>query len=146
MNMFGERQHPEKCVPKVIGQMLRNEEVVIHGHYQDGFWTPCSRHWLHARVQANALLFLLEHGIPGEKYHIQGVEKTNQEIVMLIASILGKNCSGRWSEPLGPVHDMAYALAGSNLQAMGWKPQMEFDDAFRQTVLWTAQHPEWLEE
>jgi len=159
MNIFGERQHPEKFIPRVIGQMLRGEQVKVFGRFEvlpshmENFqpvevkvWYPCSRHWLHARVQANALMFLLQHGEPGQKYHIDGVEKNNKEIVELIENTLGLKVPWVWADPAGPAYDLSYSLDGSLLRALGWTPPRDFEKSFRDTVLWTAQHPEYLEE
>jgi dTDP-glucose 4,6-dehydratase len=60
MNLVGERQHAEKFVPKVLRAVLAGEEAVIHG-------SPGhigSRHYLHARNMAGAVLFLLRETQP----------------------------------------------------------------------------------
>ena len=60
MNLIGERQHPEKFVPMCIRKVLHEEKVLVHGKREkDGQWTVGSRKWIHARNQADALLFLL---------------------------------------------------------------------------------------
>jgi dTDP-glucose 4,6-dehydratase len=150
MNMFGERQHPEKCVPLMIKKILRGEPVPIHGTREDfaqGYaWKSGSRHWLHARNQANALQFLLKHGIPGEKYNIGGEERTNLEIFHILARTVGVLSQYEWAHPLGPIHDMNYALDDSKIRAMGWKPPVDFETSLRETVRWTVQNREWLEE
>jgi dTDP-glucose 4,6-dehydratase len=149
MNMFGERQHPEKCVPLMVKKILADETVQIHGDCGgiDGHvWTSGSRHWLHARTQANALYFLLDKGIPGQKYHISGTERSNLWIAEFIAGTLDQTLLWDWSEPLGPVHDFAYSIDDSKLRAMGWKPPADFETSLRQTVLWTRDNRKWLSE
>jgi dTDP-glucose 4,6-dehydratase len=64
MNLIGEAQHPEKFVPMVIRKVLRGEVVDIHASpppVQVG-----SRFYLHARNQADALLFLARAAMTGE--------------------------------------------------------------------------------
>ena len=56
MNIIGERQDPEKFVPLVLQKVLKGETVTIHGSPNGD---PGSRFYLHARNQADALLFLL---------------------------------------------------------------------------------------
>lgn len=151
MNMFGERQHPEKCVPLMIKRMLAGQEVYIHGKREDihgvGYsYESGSRNWLHARAQANALMFLLQKGTVGEKYNIAGVEKTNLEIYKLIASELKVLSSWEWADAPEPVHDFSYALDDTKIRALGWRPSVTFEQSFLQTVRWTAANPEWLEE
>lgn len=145
MNMYGERQHPEKFLPKITRQILRGQMVKIHGICKDGSWFSGSRKWLHARAQANALIFLLKNGIPGEKYNVAGLEKSNYEIAQWVASILGLQVHWEWSLPQGPVHDFAYDLDDSKLRNLGWKSPVPFETSFRQTVEWTAANPQWLE-
>lgn len=152
MNMFGERQHPEKCVPLMIKKILAGETVHIHGLQTIGEypscqieWTSGSRHWLHARNQASALLFLLEHGISGEKYNIGGDYRTNLEIYQIIAREIGVVSGFEWSAPLGPIHDFSYSLDDSKIRRMGWVAPRDFETSLIQTVRWTVDHPEWLE-
>ena len=42
-------------------------------------------------------------------------------------------------------NDTRYALDGTKLAELGWVPPVDFDDALRETVEWTLEHPEWLE-
>lgn len=149
MNMFGERQHPEKCVPLMVKRVLDGQSILVHGNketFEQGVaWTSGSRYWLHARNQANALYFLLENGEAGEKYHIGGEHHTNLCIAEKIADALYKEVHIEWTEPLGPIHDFSYALDDSKIRSMGWRPPLDFETSLRRTVQWTADHPEWLE-
>lgn len=56
MNIIGERQDPEKFVPLVLSKVVSGETVPIHASAEG---QPGSRFYLHARNQADALLFLL---------------------------------------------------------------------------------------
>lgn len=103
MNVFGERQHPEKFIPLVINKVLRGETVMIHANKEKT--QAGSRFWIHARNVAGALLFLLERQELGEpnvlprptfwrmpnadKYNIVGErEVDNLEMAQTIARIL----------------------------------------------------------
>ena len=70
MNAFGERQHPEKFVPLCINQILKGEEITIHSYA--GALKAGSRWYIHARNIAAAVLFVLEKGVHGESYNVQG--------------------------------------------------------------------------
>lgn len=163
MNMFGERQHVEKFVPMTIGKILRGEEVLVHGIYTADArqvpkgqpynhtggtpaWYSGSRDWLHASVQGSALIFLLEHGVPGQKYHVEGEKHSNLEIAEKIAEALNITLNWTRAQSPNPVHDFTYALNGSKLKQMGWKSPATFEESFRKTVLFTKEHPEYLEE
>ncbi len=149
MNNFGERQHPEKFIPKIIKHLLKGEKVEIHG-------TPGnigSRFWLHARNHADALLFLLTHGENGEIYNIVGEkEVTNLEIAQRIAKILLNRELDLETEvefiPFNksrPGHDKRYALDGSQIKNLGWESPITFEGSFDKTIKWIIEHPKWLE-
>ena len=75
MNIFGERQHSEKFIPKVIRAVMAGEKVVIHSDAQKK--VPGSRFWIHARNVAAAMMFLVEKGDSQEKYNIVGEREVN---------------------------------------------------------------------
>lgn len=149
MNNFGERQHPEKFIPKIMNHLLKGEKAIIHG-------TPDnigSRFWLHARNHADALLFLLERGESGEIYNIVGEKELNN---LEIAQRVSKIVRGRELDiskevefvPFGkvrPGHDRRYSLDGAKIRNLGWKQPIDFEASFEKTIKWTLNHPEWLE-
>jgi dTDP-glucose 4,6-dehydratase len=145
MNMFGERQHPEKFVPLVLKNALHKETVLIHASASHKVGSRC---WLHARNQADAMLFLLHNGAPGETYHVAGDEYTNSEIAALIGKFAGVSIHSKLvdAESHRPGHDLRYALSDFKLRSMGWKAPVEFRASLQRTVEWTLANPEWLME
>jgi dTDP-glucose 4,6-dehydratase len=147
MNAFGERQHVEKFIPKVIKQILNNEKVLIHS-YPDKEQSG-SRFYIHARNIADAVLFLIQSGKVGESYNLTGEKEiTNLEMAQLIASVLEKplNCELVDFHSSRPGHDLRYGLDGSKMESMGWKMPIGFDESIRKTILWTLKNTKWLEE
>ena len=53
MNVFGERQHPEKFIPMCIKKIRDNEVVTIHSDKTKKI--PGSRHYIHAEDVAEAI-------------------------------------------------------------------------------------------
>lgn len=143
MNIFGPKQHPEKFVPMTVRKLLTGEMVDIHTNSEG---QTGSRHWLHARVQANALLFLLKHGEPGETYHIGGTRLTNFEMAMEIALILARPLSYRKVNAYEqfPGHDLHYGINDDKIISLGWSPQVDFERALKDTVQWYANNRSWL--
>jgi dTDP-glucose 4,6-dehydratase len=99
MNNFGERQHPEKLVPKTIKHLLEKKVMPIHAHYENGAWVPGKRTWLHARNHADALMFILQKVNPQfyqegvvpvpVKFNIAGdKELANDDVVKRIANYI----------------------------------------------------------
>jgi dTDP-glucose 4,6-dehydratase len=143
MNNFGERQHPEKFIGSLLRSMIKGEECIVHG-------TPAtvgSRHWLHARNFADALLFLLGHGEVGQAYHVIGQEMNNLVLARLVAEYAGLEFRPKFVDfhLSRPGHDRRYAMADNNLKALGWRAPMSLEDSLKSTVQWTLGHPEWLE-
>ncbi len=144
MNVFGERQHVEKYVPKLIRAILSGEEIRVHVG-SDG--SLGSRTWLHAASVASAVVHLLDVAKSGECFNIvHDDEWDNLQIAQLVADILGKPLLYRL-EPgnvTRPGYDCRYSIDGSKLAASGWTAPLPFEAAMERTVRWTAAHPEWV--
>ncbi len=149
MNNFGERQHPEKLVPKTIRSVVRGERVPIFASLDASgkLMAVGSRYWLHARNTASAIMFMLNHGVVGEGYNVVGFDElTNLEMAERIAAVLGKPLLYDLVDfhAMRPGHDMRYALDGAKLRALGWKPEVDFDESLKRTVKFCVDHPEWV--
>ena len=147
MNAFGERQHVEKFIPKVIKQILNDETVLIHS-YPDKKISG-SRFYIHARNIAAAVLFLIYNGKIGDSYNLTGErEVTNLEIAEIIASIINKPLKYELVDfhSSRPGHDLRYGLDGSKLNDIGWKMPISFNDSLKKTITWTIQNQNWLNE
>ena len=145
MNVFGERQHPEKFVPGTIAKVSRGETVIVHA---DSTKTRAgSRFYIHARNVASAVLFVLEKGKTGDKFNIVGErEVDNLELAKLIAECQGKPLRYEMVDfhSSRPGHDLRYALDGTKLAEMGWVPPVSFETSLKRVVDWTLSNPRWL--
>ncbi len=147
MNAFGERQHVEKFIPKVIKKVLNDE--IIHIHSYPDKTTSGTRFYIHARNIAAAVLFLMKNGIVGESYNLTGErEISNLEMAQIIADTIGKPLKYELVDfhSSRPGHDLRYGLDGQKMTDMGWTMPVGFDESIRRTVLWTLKHPQWLDE
>ena len=57
MNVFGERQHPEKFIPMVIQRVRDGQKVLVHSNKEKT--QAGSRHYIHAQDVADGLMFIL---------------------------------------------------------------------------------------
>ena len=57
MNVFGERQHPEKFIPMVIQRVRDGQKVFVHSNEEKTL--AGSRHYIHAQDVADGLMFIL---------------------------------------------------------------------------------------
>lgn len=148
MNNFGERQDPEKFVPKTLRALIRRLPVTIHVKKDaSGLVTDISsRCWLHARNHADALLFLLKHGQPGERYNVTGERKDVATMANLIGQYAGVTPELQYEDfhSFRRGHDMHYGLNGDKLSALGWKPKFTLEESLHRTIEWTLEHKEWL--
>jgi dTDP-glucose 4,6-dehydratase len=146
MNALGQRQHPEKYVPLVINKVLKGETVTIHADASKT--VPGSRSWIHARNIAAAVLFLLGKAAQREKYNIAGeMEVDNLSMARNIADELESPLRYELTDfhSSRPGHDLRYALDGSKMVSLGWKPPVNFYESLRHTISWYVANPKWLE-
>jgi dTDP-glucose 4,6-dehydratase len=150
MNLFGERQHPEKYIPLVIKKVLTGETVMVHG-------TPDkknsgTRFYIHCRNMSAAVLHLLKNQPftgKADKFNIVGEkEVSNLQLAQLIADILGKPLNYEIVDfhSSRPGHDLRYALDGSKLRSLGWAPPNTFEESLTKTVNWMIdpENKKWL--
>lgn len=137
MNVFGERQHPEKFIPLVIRSALSGEKVTIHANKERT--QAGSRFYIHARNVADAYCFLLENHGAARQVHIVGErEIDNLQLALRIAEIVGKPLNYELVDfhSSRPGHDLRYALDGSLIAKLGWTMPSNFDETLTKTVQW----------
>lgn len=157
MNVFGERQHPEKYIPSTIKKVRGGELVTIHS---DPTKTKAgSRHYIHTQDVAEAILFLLdlsdkgqtfEHDFGGAKcpkFNIVGKEEVdNLELAQYIANAVGKELHYEMVDfhSARPGHDLRYAMSGDYMRQLGWEPKVSLRERIKQVVDWTLENDRWL--
>jgi dTDP-glucose 4,6-dehydratase len=138
-NNYGPYQFPEKLIPLMIINALKDEQLPIYG---DGLNI---RDWLHVDDHCQAIDLVLHKGIPGEVYNIGGNnERTNIDIVKKILTELGKSESLITLVNDRPGHDRRYAIDATKIKReLGWKPQFDFETGVRNTIHWYVENKEW---
>ncbi len=148
VNVFGERQFGEKFVSKAIRCVLNKRVLDIHCSMTDpsGVKEIGTRTWIDVQDVCEALVFLVEMGLPGASYNITGDEELdNLEIAHLIATTLDSQVGTRFvdSQTVRPGYDNRYALSGQKLKDLGWVPH-KVAEGLPRVVRWMANHQEWL--
>jgi dTDP-glucose 4,6-dehydratase len=140
-NNYGPYQFPEKLVPLVIVNALRDLPLPVYG---DG---GNVRDWIHVEDHARGLLAALERGRAGEVYLLgASSERRNLAVVEAILDALGKpRALIRFVEDrLG--HDRRYALDASKARReLDWAPGHAFEAGLAATVRWYVEHRSWWE-
>lgn len=159
MNLYGERQDTEKFVPMVMKSLLDGKTLTLHGKPGPDGFRYSSRHWLHARNHADALLWLLKETVPVQymgsvltnprpnRWNVAGEEKDVFEMTTAIANTL--NIQDFKYEQVDyhssrPGHDHRYALDNSKLRNAGWKPVYSLEEALTKAVNWTMENQKWV--
>lgn len=147
MNLFGERQHPEKFVPKTIKAILEETPIILHGTDKKN---TSLRHWIHCREAASAILFILLNGTIGEAYHIPGIEYSVQWIAQKLMKYLNTIVPINYLDfhRSRPGHDFRYSLDGSKLAKLGWEPSFSVEKALKIMATWYLKNnnKRWLYE
>ena len=154
MNVFGERQHPEKYIPMCIRKARDGEVVTIHSDQTRTI--PGSRHYIHARDVSSAVLFLLNYNGTFEptwgnakcpKFNIVGSEELNNlELAQIIAEAQDKELKYELVDfhSSRPGHDLRYALDGSKMKELGWEPAKSVRERIADVTNWTLANRRWI--
>lgn len=139
-NQFGPYQFPEKLIPFFVTTLLEGGRVPLYG---DGLNV---RDWLFVRDNCTGVDLVRRTGDVGQIYNIgAGNERTNREITDTILAALGKDESSveYVEDRLG--HDRRYSIATEKAAALGWQPELSFDQAIEETIAWYVDHRSWWE-
>jgi dTDP-glucose 4,6-dehydratase len=148
-NNYGPYQYPEKLIPLVVQRARAGEAIPVYGtgeHVRD---------WLYVDDHAEALLAVLERGVPGSSYNIGGgAERRNIDVVRALCAMLDEFApSARGAHAAlithvadRPGHDLRYALDTSRIaRELGWRPTTDFEAGLRRTVEWYLANTAWVE-
>lgn len=140
-NNYGPYQFPEKLIPLMINNCLKEEYLPVYG---DGMQI---RDWLHVSDHCEAIDTVLHKGIIGEVYNIGGNnEKANIEIVKLIIRTIGKSDELVKYVKDRPGHDRRYAIDNTKITTkLGWQPKYTFEQGINETIEWYLNNTEWIE-
>ncbi len=150
-NNFGPRQFPEKLIPLMIINAIRDRPLPVYG---DGLNI---RDWLYVTDHCDGIRRVLERGRTGETYNIGGDnERTNLDVIRSISANLDalKPRSGNLSHASliafvkdRPGHDWRYAIDSSKIRhELGWRPRENFSTAMEKTVRWYLDNDAWVEK
>jgi UDP-glucose 4,6-dehydratase len=131
-NVYGPGQYPEKLVPKFILLAAQGRPLPIHG---DG---GSVRSFLYVEDVARAFAVILHRGRVGEVYNIG---TSDERTVLQVAKDVRIATKASEDVAIEYVNDRAfndrrYFIGSEKLQALGWEPQVSWDDGLARTVEW----------
>ena len=149
-NNYGPWQFPEKLIPLVTINALEGKPLPVYG---DG---SNRRDWLFVEDHAEALVRVLERGIPGATYAIGARQtRSNLEVVRAICAEVDRVRP----DPAGPRerlirfvtdrpgHDFRYEIDPTRSEAsLDWAAPHEFDVGLAKTVDWYVANAAWWQQ
>ena len=118
-NLYGQRQFPEKLIPKAVRYFKLGKKMPVH---KGG----CAyRSWLAVEDCAEAIITVLESGIPNTVYNVGGnTDASVGEIVQKILELTGSGDVDYRFERSGL--DERYHVNDDRLQGLGWMAKGDF--------------------
>jgi len=138
-NNFGTHQYPEKLIPLSICNILENKKIPVHGEGKH------IRSWIHVKDYCSAIDCVGHNSPLYEAYNISGEEKTNIEILNMIAKYLDVDLN-RYKEHIAdrPGADTRYAVDGSKLEKnLNWKPEYSLSVSMGEIIDWYQHNKDW---
>ncbi|MBA3943540.1 MAG: dTDP-glucose 4,6-dehydratase [Herpetosiphonaceae bacterium] len=138
VNTYGPYQFLEKAIPLFITNAIEDQPIPLYG---DG---SMIRDRLYVLDHARAIDVVLHRGTLGEAYNVAAdMERTNLDVSRKILALLNKPETLIQRALDRPAHDVRYALDTEKLGALGWEPQMYFEQGLEETVQWYVDNQAW---
>ncbi len=136
-NNYGPKQHPEKLIPKLIYNIMKNKPLPIYGKGTN------SREWIYVKDHCEALIKVFTKGKIGEFYNIGSNKNLNnlqvtRELLKGSKKIIkiGKKVKINFVKDR-PGHDIRYALNSNKIKTkLGWSPKINFKKGIKLTLDW----------
>src|SRR5919205_355742 len=122
-NNYGPRQFPEKFLPLMLSNAMRDEPIPVYGDGRN------VRDWIYVEDHCRAILAALQRGRAGEVYNIGARnERRNIEVAESVLDALGKPRALLKFVKDRPGHDRRYAIDPSKAESeLGWRPRQTWE-------------------
>ena len=136
-NNYGPHQHPEKLIPKLIYNIIKNKPLPLYGKGKN------SREWIFVDDHCEALFKVFKSGAKGQFYNIgSNINSSNLDITKLLINIakkkikLGKKVKIKFVKDR-PGHDFRYALDSKKIfKKLKWKSKVNLKKGLDNTFNW----------
>ena len=137
-NNYGPNQFPEKLIPKLIYNIIKNKPLPIYGKGKN------SREWIHVQDHCEALLKIFHRGRIGESYNvgsnqnIQNIDIAKKLLHILKSNsiIIGNKVKITFVKDR-PGHDFRYALDCQKIhKKLKWRSRINLKKGLADTFRW----------
>ncbi len=144
-NNYGPRQHLEKVVPRFITSMLLNEPLTVHG---DGM---AARDFVHVEDCARALDRIIHADLAKVKGEVFNVGSGVHRSILSIAKDVLRLMDGSEDQItfIGerPGQVFRHTADASKIErALGWKPEIPWQEGLARTIAWYSENRPWWEK
>ena len=137
-NNYGPNQFPEKLIPKLIYNIIKNKVLPIYGKGKN------SREWIHVQDHCEALFKIFIKGRIGENYNVGSNENfKNIDIAKKLLKMIKKNSIKMGSKTKikfvkdRPGHDFRYSLDCKKIyRELKWKSKINLEQGLESTFRW----------
>jgi dTDP-glucose 4,6-dehydratase len=137
-NNYGPFQFPEKVIPLFITNALDDIPVPLYGEGLN------IRDWMHVMDHCRGIDCVIERGSPGEVYNIGGGnEVRNVDLTHMLLRLADRPASLIKNVRDRKGHDLRYSLDTTKLRALGWRPEVPFEQGLSDTVRWYRENEWW---
>ena len=134
-NNYGPYQFPEKFIPTVILNAIRNKSIPVYGDGKN------VRDWIYVQDNCEGIDLVIQKGKVGEVYNIGGEnEWHNIDVCSFILRELGKSKELITFVKDRPGHDRRYSLVCDKVKNLGWKHRTNFEKGLRKTIRWYVEN------
>jgi len=130
-NNYGPNQFPEKLIPKLIYNIIKNRPLPIYGKGKN------SREWIYVEDHCEALLKIFNKGKIGESYNIGTNQNTqNIDIAKKLLQMVKSKSKIKYVKDR-PAHDFRYALNSKKIKKeLKWEPKINLSKGLKNTFNW----------
>jgi len=137
-NNYGPNQFPEKLIPKIIYNIIKNKPLPIYGSGKN------SREWIHVQDHCEALIKIFYKGKIGESYNVGSnqniknidIAKKLIRILKINSITIGNNVKIKLVKDR-PGHDFRYALDCKKIyKELKWKSKIDMNIGLTDTFRW----------
>jgi dTDP-glucose 4,6-dehydratase len=139
-NNYGPRQFPEKFLPLMLSNAMRDEPIPVYGDGRN------VRDWIYVEDHCRAIFAAAERGRAGSVYNIGARnERRNLEVAESVLDALGKPRTLLKFVKDRPGHDRRYAIDPAKAEGeLGWRPRETWESGLAKTIRWYAENAEWV--
>jgi len=148
-NNYGAYQFPEKLIPLMILNILKEKDLPVYGDGKN------VRDWLYVEDHCSAIWKILNRGKTGETYNIGGEnEWENIKLVNFLCEKIGQlQRKGKdYYKKLitfvkdRPGHDRRYAINCDKIkQKLSWRQKFDFEEGLNMTIKWYMDNKSWVD-